>query len=475
MSEPVRLSHRNPLNFLPRCIGEDDGSVLVLWESSPAWGYDIQVDQVREIEFRQVDPATGGVSKGPGTDDSDGVIPIPLRSYERPQSQVHAGENRLINMTPSNAKLARVGGELVCTFRMIHPIKTRPFSEPEWMVGGAFADPMPNRDSDLVRDGWELCQTRWDGRSWTAPVRISEAVSFSHHAYGVGASGGRLLVAAHSFDGGKFPERDHRVEILSVNGASNVPMHEGVDTHGAQAVRPANPPAPLPDLPDGPHGYQLVFGDLHVHTSHSSCMPALDGSPPDNIRLQRDVLDYKAVSLADHHRISASDYRQRQDLLEREGAGGYVPLYGLEWNKRPWQHINFFTYDKQVMKELREVLHRDLDLQLLFDDIIDRFGEGKVTAVRHWHDKRDAHTYLYDPRVEWGMEVICGRGDRLASEPGMWGGITKFPFPVNFIEWRGRQAGHGRGLGPSHDGAGGEPDWVLGEGGVWGGYIRGDE
>ena len=170
-------------------------------------------------------------------------------------------------------------------------------------------------------------------------------------------------------------------------------------------------------------------------------MPALDGSPPDNIRLQRDVLDFKAVSLADHHRISASDYRQRQDLLEREGAGGYVPIYGLEWNKRPWQHINFFTYDKQVMKELREVLHRDLDLQLLFNDIIDRFGEGMVTAVRHWHDKRDAHTYLYDPRVEWGMEVICGRGDRLASEPEMWGGITKFPFPVNFIEWRDAKLG----------------------------------
>ncbi len=441
VSDPVRLSHRNPLNFLPRCTSEDDGSVLVLWESSPGWGYDIQVDQIREIDLRRIDPVSGEVSNGPGTDDSDGVIPIPQKSYERPQSQVHAGENRMINMTPSNAKLVRVGGDLVCTFRMVHPVRTRPYVEPDWMVDGAFADPLPNWDSDLIRDGWELCQTRWDGETWSDPTRISDAVSFSHHSYGAGADSDGLLLAVHSFDGDKFPERDHRVEVMSVTDGSGVAMHTGVDTHGHQEIHTANPPAQLPDLADEIAGYRLVFGDLHVHTSHSSCMPALDGSPPDNIRLQRDVLDYKAVSLADHHRISAADYRQRQDLLEREHAGGYVPLYGLEWNKRPWQHINFFTYDKQVMKELREVLHRDLDLQLLFDDIIDRFGEGKVTAVRHWHDKRDAHTYLYDPRVEWGMEVICGRGDRLASEPEMWGGITKFPFPVNFIEWRDAKLG----------------------------------
>ena len=60
VSEPVRLSRRNPLNFLPRCTSEPDGSVLVLWESSPGWGYDIQVDQIREIELRRIDPDQQG-------------------------------------------------------------------------------------------------------------------------------------------------------------------------------------------------------------------------------------------------------------------------------------------------------------------------------------------------------------------------------------------------------------------------------
>ena len=450
LSDPVRLSHRNPLNFLPRCVSDEDGSVLVLWESSPGWGYDIQVDQVREIELRRIDPVTGEVSNGPGTGDSDGVIPIPLKSYERPQSQVHAGENRMINMTPSNARLVRVGGELVCTFRMVHPIKVRPYVDPDWIVDSGFNRKLPYRDSDLSRDSWTMCVTRWDGALWSAPRRVTESEDydtqeignegFSHHQYGLAEIDGAALVACHCFNNYQYPQRNHRVEVMSID-EDLPPMHRGVKAHDGQPMHTTNPPAQLPELADEAAGYRLVFGDLHVHTSHSSCMPALDGSPPDNIRLQRDVLDYKAVSLADHHCISASDYRQRQDLLEREASGGYIPIYGLEWNKRPWQHINFFTYDKQVMKELREVLHRDLDLQLLFDDIIDRFGEGKVTAVRHWHDKRDTHTYLYDPRVEWGMEVICGRGDRLASEPEMWGGITKFPFPVNFIEWRDAKLG----------------------------------
>ena len=215
VSEPVRLSHRNPLNFLPRCTSEDDGSVLVSWESSPAWGYDIQVDQVREIELRRIDPASGEVSNGPGTDDSDGVIPIPLMSYERPQSQVHAGENRLINMTPSNARLVRAGGDLVCTFRMVHPIKVRPYVDPDWIVDSGFNRKLPYRDSDLSRDSWTMCVTRWDGSSWSAPQRVTESEDydtqevgnegFSHHQYGLAEIDGAAMLACHCFNNYQYP------------------------------------------------------------------------------------------------------------------------------------------------------------------------------------------------------------------------------------------------------------------------------
>jgi hypothetical protein len=76
-----------------------------------------------------------------------------------------------------------------------------------------------------------------------------------------------------------------------------------------------------------------------------------------------------------------------------------------------------------------------MDLQLVFDEIAERLPD-MVCAIRHYHGGKDPHTYIYDPRIEWGMEVMCGRGDRMATEEGMFGGPSAFPFPVNFIEWR---------------------------------------
>jgi len=449
LSAPVRVSSRNPLNFRPRCITDSDGHLLVTWESSPAWGFDIQVDQVREIELRRIDPKNGRVDPGHGTGEHEGVIPIPFKAYERAMSQVHAGENRLVNMTPSNPRLLRIGEKIFCSFRVVHPIKTRKYADPEWIVGGGLNPSLPYRDSDLSRDSWTMCVIEWDGKSWSEPKRVTESEDFdsrevgnegfSHHQYGLAAWNDTPLVACHCFNNYQYPPRDHRVEVLPIrDGLSRI--HAGVRTFDAQPVHVLNPPMEVPELPDGPSGLRLVFGDLHVHTSHSSCMPALDGNPPDNIRLQRDVLGYEVICLADHHCISDSDFRQRLDLLQREQAGGHVPIYGLEWNKRPWQHINFFTYDKEIMKELRQILHKDLDLQLLFDEIMEKYPE-KVAAIRHFHDRRDTHTYLYDARVEWAMEILCGRGDRMATEEDMFGGITQFPFPVNFIEWKDAKLG----------------------------------
>ena len=226
-------------------------------------------------------------------------------------------------------------------------------------------------------------------------------------------------------------------------------MHGGMETLEAVPVFPTNPPVHAPDLSAPPDGYRLVFGDLHDHTSHSSCSPLRDGNPLDNMRLQRDVLGYKVLCIADHQRISDADYRQRLDLLEREDTSGYVPLYAIEWNKQPWQHINFYTYDKEVMKELRQVLLRDLDVHLMFNDIVERFS-GKVMANRHFHAYAsigghglvgDTHTHLYDPRIEWAMEALHSRGDMLGTEEGMFGGPSDFPFPVNFIEWKQAKLG----------------------------------
>ena len=445
----IRLSSGDPLNFRPRAIAADDGTVLVTWESSPAWGFDVRVDQVRRLWLRRADMESGAVFDGPGTGPG-GLLPVGLRSFSR-----SGDHSAAINMTPSNPRVIATDSGLACAFRMFQPDMDPKVNVP-WIVDGRF-----NRDRQLYhqREGWYLAMTHLDGGQWTEPVRVTEPVGFSHHVYGLDAYNGGVLAAGHCFDVEQVPSRSHRVEVVSVplrerglNGGTvaGLPrMHEGIHTLDAVELMPANPPTHAPPLPAAPEGYELVFGDLHDHTSHSSCSPVRDGDPIDNMRLQRDVLGYRVLCIADHQRISDADYLQRLDLLEREGTPGYVPLYAIEWNKQPWQHINFYTYDREVMKELRIILLRDLDIHLMFNDIYDRFPD-MVMANRHFHDYGklgghgivgDTHTHLYDPRVEWAMEALHSRGDMLATEEGMFGGPSDFPFPINFIEWKNARLG----------------------------------
>ena len=79
LGEPVEVPSRDPLNFRPRCIVGPDGGLLVTWESTPAWGYDIRVDQVRHIWLKHIDAETGLVTDGHGTESSGGALPIPVR------------------------------------------------------------------------------------------------------------------------------------------------------------------------------------------------------------------------------------------------------------------------------------------------------------------------------------------------------------------------------------------------------------
>ncbi len=437
---PTLLSTRNPLNFQPKGIMDSQGRMLVAWESLPSWGFDVRVDLQRAIELRCVDIESGRVFDGPGTE--DGMLPIPLRSFipgmGRWSSDSLSNPDALypegINMTPSNMRIIRIGEELICTFRMFEP-DLREIGKP-WMVDGGLN---PNVVRIPPREGWYLCSTRWNGEWWSYPQRLSETVGFSYPPYGIAADQENFLVAGHSYNPHQMPPRDHRIEVLWVD--EQLPkMHHGLETFGAVPLPKFNPPTQSPDLPNGPEGMRLIFGDLHDHSSHSSCFPAVDGSAPDNIRLQRDFLDYEILCIADHHRISDVDYRQRLDLIEREANTGHIPIYALEWSKLPWQHINFYSYDKEIMKHLRQILLSSIDVHLMFNEIVDKYA-GKVTAMRHFHgygrQREDTHTYLYDPRIEWGMEVLRGRGDALATIEGMAGGLSEFPFPVNFIEWKG--------------------------------------
>ena len=451
LGEPVRISSRQPLNFQPRCATAADGCVVVAWETSPAWGFDTRVEQFREIELQQLDPASGHVSAGPGTD--DGVLPIPPHAYHRIKGR-GAGRGMYLNMNPSNVHLLRAGDDLLCTFRMFAPL----------------LELQPPEEQPRARDAWDLCVMRWQDDAWSAPQRVTDAAGFSHHPYGVAVSHGHLLAAVHCFEHAKFPPRGHRIEVLQADGALR-PMHDGHQTFAPVPTQPTTPITHTPALPDAPDGLRLVFGDLHNHTNYSSCYPALDGIPDDNFRWQKDILGHEVLCITDHMRLSDADYRQRLDALEREHTGERVPLYSLEWARPPWHHSNFFTYDKQVMKRLRQIVLASLDYSEICEAVVAELPPNSVAAIRHWHG--DTHTFCYDQRVEWGMEVLHGRGDEMATGAGHGRSYLNLPLPGQLHRDGGGQAGPHRRLGPPHEPAGIMCNRLLGLGADRRGRLRG--
>ena len=451
ISAPIKISSDYDMNFLPKVAVDNSGKIFVAWEVVSRWKFDINVDQIKNIQLRVISSDGAFVEDAPGV--NKGILPIPIRSYIR-----HKGDGKNINMTPSNPKLAFVNDELICSFRIYQhtgntgyvskngEIVSREENE-EWIVDGAFnenkLEPAHyDKNTSLIEStvpAWFIGYVKYDGNKWIAPKMETVSGGFSHNSYGICADSEGFILALPSLKAG-LPVRYEQVDVLHVSG--DMPeLHGWIDDFPGIAINPANPIMEPDRTLDISSKYKLAFGDFHDHTSHSSCYPALDGSPPDNVSIQRDLMNNEIISIADHHRISEIDYRRRLDLLEREQTPGHVPIYGLEFAQEPWQHINFFTYEKKVMEELRQILYGNHDIYIIFDEIARNY-KGRATAIRHFHAPSDMHTYLFNPDVEWGMEVLRGRGDCLATEDWMHGVLEpKLPFPLNFIHGKNAKLG----------------------------------
>ena len=134
----------------------DGDRVHVVWCSAPAWRLHQRVDQMRSIELRTVDPATGAVADGPGTD--GGLLPVAARAAPRPKT------GTLMNVTPSNPRIAVDGaGNLACTVRVHDPDYPRDSVRGPAQTG--FALPL-----------WSTALLRWAGSAWSAPRVVSASV-----------------------------------------------------------------------------------------------------------------------------------------------------------------------------------------------------------------------------------------------------------------------------------------------------------
>ena len=424
----VRLSGRHAVNMAPRAVRDGD-RVHVVWCSAPAWRLHQRVDQMRWIELRTVDPATGVVADGPGTD--GGLLPIATRAAPRPKTGM------LMNVTPSNPRIAADGvGNLACTVRVYDP------DHPEDAVrnpGGGMALPL-----------WITALLRWDGRAWSAPRVVSASGGHPETAYGLACAADGPIVGEPVLDTmGRHPPRMHRIEVHAADGALPPlpPLHASGAVADAMPVLPSNPITHAPELPDAPEGLTLVYGDLHEHSSLSSCYAMNDGPPTDNLRWRGDALGDRVLTFTEHIRMSDADFSYHLDLLE-QSAPAHVPIYATEWAKSYIHNIIFYSYDKEVMKRLRVMLLAELDFTRICEWIVAETPPGSVAVVRHYHgsgrrgDGGPHDTTMgFFPELEWSMEVASGRGDCLADQEWMLGRPIDLYFPVNFIHERGARIG----------------------------------
>jgi hypothetical protein len=420
----VRLSGHQPLNLQP-IAAMHDGQVFVTWASSPDWGLGVWVDRQRFIELKQVDPATGTVEDGPGTE--AGALPIPTVAGIRLKS------NTFQNITPSNPRLASHNGQLICVYRVFDPQ----------------SDVLPalREVGTPVNQAWATGLVRFSDGQWSVPALASPSHGRPETAYGVISCGDELVIAEPAFEHiGTFPPRKHRVELHAVG--DDLPrLHEGAEIKEAGPLDLTNPVTFAPALVQPPEGLQLVFGDMHIHSNLSNCYAMNDGSPTDNLRWRGDLLNDEVLTFTEHIRISDADYRYHLDLLEQLEGPCHVPIYGVEWAKPYIHNINFYTYDKQIMKRLRVILLAGLDYEWVCRQILEELPARTVAIMRHAHsDGRNLggiheSTMGFCPELEWSMEVVSGRCDDLADEEWMLGWPKRLYFPTNFIRRCGARVG----------------------------------
>ena len=224
----VRVSGRHAVNMAPRAVRDGD-RVHVVWCSAPAWRLHQRVDQMRWIELRTVDPATGAVADGPGTD--GGLLPIATRAAPRPKTGM------LMNVTPSNPRIAADGaGNLACTVRVHDP------DHPQ--------DAVRNPGRGMALPLWITALLRWDGRAWSAPRVVSASGGHPETAYGLACAADGPILAEPVLDTiDRHPPRMHRIEVHAADGALP-PLHASGAVADAFPVLPSNPITHAPELPD---------------------------------------------------------------------------------------------------------------------------------------------------------------------------------------------------------------------------------
>jgi hypothetical protein len=265
--------------------------------------------------------------------------------------------------------------------------------------------------------GWDVWLSSANDTSWTPAARVSRHYGMPDTGFDIVVSGPKQM--------GVFTCRDHIptghvsqrywTEITDL-GVKPEPIESGNATF-AKRYRgvPAICPQPA-GLHTAPAGYQLVWADLHRHTTYSMCQVATNGTPEDHLRFVRDVLGCEVLLLTDHgHHMNELESTYVQDRVEEFAGDGLLVLYADEPNPEPGRHTIFYTADRDIFDQLRTIIISHGRARAdVYRHIHGALPENSVLAITHFHGKalpREQMRAFHDPKLDVAMEAMQVRGN----------------------------------------------------------------